>query len=161
MSSSTGGSLPVAAEKLPALDCACASLRRASRAVTQLYGAALRDSGVTPTQLTLLQALGRLGTVPQGALGKLLVLDPTTLSRTLRPLARAGWIRSAAGRDRRESRWALSARGRRQFERARPVWEGVQRELKARVGGGQWRRLLEDLADVASAAGLSSAPMSP
>jgi DNA-binding MarR family transcriptional regulator len=161
MSSSTGGSWPVAAEKLPALDCACASLRRASRAVTQLYGAALRDSGVTPTQLALLQALGRLGPVPQGALGRLLVLDPTTLSRTLRPLARAGWIRSAAARDRRESRWALSARGRRQLERARPVWEGIQRELKARVGGGQWRRLLQDLADVASAAGLFSAPRSP
>src|SRR5512146_547256 len=150
MSSSTGGSWPVAAEKLPALDCACASLRRASRAVTQLYGAALRDSGVTPTQLTLLQALGSL-----------LVLDPTTLSRTLRPLARAGWIRSAAGRDRRESRWALSARGRRQFERARPVWEGIQRELKARVGGGEWRRLLEDLADVAGAASLPAAHPSP
>jgi DNA-binding MarR family transcriptional regulator len=129
--------------------------------VTQLYGAALRDSGVTPTQLTLLQALERLGPVPQGALGRLLVLDPTTLSRTLRPLARAGWIRAAAGRDRRESRWALSARGRRQFERARPVWEDVQRALKARVGGGQWRRLLEDLADVAGAAGLSSAAPSP
>lgn len=153
--------MPVAAETLPALDCACASLRRASRAVTQLYGAALRDAGVTPTQLTLLQALSRLGPVPQGALGRLLVLDPATLSRTLRPLARAGWIRPAAGRDRRESRWALSARGRRQFARARPAWEGIQRELKARVGAGPWRRLLADLADVAGAAGRPSGAPSP
>ena len=44
---------------LPVLDCACASLRRAARAVTQLYEAALQDTGLRATQFTLLQALER------------------------------------------------------------------------------------------------------
>src|SRR5205823_2489322 len=73
----------MAAETLPALDCACASLRRAARAVTQAYEAALKHSGLRATQFTLLQVLERTGTSPQAALGELLALDPTTLSRTL------------------------------------------------------------------------------
>src|SRR5438034_10432184 len=102
MSSASAGcsrraAVPMAVETLPALDCACASLRRASRAVTQAYEAALKQSGLRATQFTLLQVLERTGTSPQAALGELLALDPTTLSRTLRPLARAGWIRAGGG----------------------------------------------------------------
>src|SRR2546428_12698765 len=108
---------------LPALDCACASLRRAARAVTQLYEAVLKDTGLRATQFTLLQALERQGTSPQTALGDLLALDPTTLSRTLRPLARAGWIRAGPGPDRREERSTLTPPGRRGPARAPPARE--------------------------------------
>ena len=59
------------ADPLPALDCACASLRRAARAVTRSYEAELRDTGLHPTQFTLLQALGRMRTSPQSTLGDL------------------------------------------------------------------------------------------
>jgi hypothetical protein len=97
------------AQPLPALACACASLRRAARAVTQSCEAELRSAGLRATQFTLLQALERTGTSAQGALGELLALDPTTLSRTLRPLERAGWIRTDRGSDRREVRWTLTA----------------------------------------------------
>src|SRR5213593_637056 len=49
-------------ESLPALACACASLRRAARAVTQLYDTELQGTGLRATQFTLLQALERKGT---------------------------------------------------------------------------------------------------
>ena len=55
------------------------------------------------------------------ALGELLALDSTTLSRTLGALARAGWIRSGARSDRREVRWTLTPAGRRRLARARPA----------------------------------------
>src|SRR2546427_12967726 len=94
-----------APDALPALPCACASLRRASRAVTQLYEQALRPSGIRITQFTLLQFLALAGRpITQGTLGQLLALDSTTLSRTLKPLESAGWIRSTAGPDGRERR---------------------------------------------------------
>jgi len=137
---------------LPALDCACASLRRAARAVTQLYEAVLKDAGLRATQFTLLQALERQGTSPQTALGELLALDPTTLSRTLRPLARAGWIRAGAGPDRREVRWTLTPAGRRCLARARPAWERAQARLRARLRPEHWELLVDDLAAVAAAA---------
>jgi DNA-binding MarR family transcriptional regulator len=142
----------MAADALPVLACACASLRRAARAVTQLYEAELRVTGLRVSQLTLLQALQRMGSSPQSALGELLALDATTLSRTLRPLARAGWIRATRGHDRRETRWSLTAAGRRRFARARAPWERAQARLRTRLRPEHWKLLVEDLALVAGAA---------
>ena len=140
------------ADLLPALDCACASLRRAARAVTRAYETELRDAGLRATQFTLLQALERMGTSPQTALGELLALDSTTLSRTLRPLARAGWIREGEGTDRREVRWSLTPAGRRRLARAQPSWERAQARLRARLSAKHWKLLVDDLATVAAAA---------
>ncbi len=139
-------------DPLSSLDCACASLRRAARAVTRAYETELRDAGLRATQFTLLQALERMGTSPQTALGELLALDSTTLSRTLRPLARAGWIREGEGTDRREVRWSLTSAGRRRLARAQPAWERAQARLRARLRPAHWRMLVDDLAEVAAAA---------
>jgi DNA-binding MarR family transcriptional regulator len=127
-------------------------LRRAARAVTQLYDAALRGTGLRATQFTLLQVLERMGPSPQGALGQLLALDPTTLSRTVRPLESAGWIRAGVGRDRRVVRWSLTPAGRRRLARARPAWERVQARLHAELHSKDWTFVVEDLAAVAAAA---------
>lgn len=77
------------------LPCACANLRRAARAVTQLYDQELRGSGLKSTQFTPLEALAEIPGTTQGGLGDLLALDSTTLTRTLRPLIRRGWVRGA------------------------------------------------------------------
>jgi DNA-binding MarR family transcriptional regulator len=140
------------ADALPTLECACASLRRAARAVTQRYEAALKESGLRVTQLTLLQALDRMGPSSQAALGELLALDATTLSRSLQPLARGGWLRVSAGKDRRESIWTLTSSGRRRLARARPAWERAQQDMRRRVGAEHWEPLLQELAEVAGAA---------
>ncbi|HEY6222361.1 MAG TPA: MarR family winged helix-turn-helix transcriptional regulator [Gemmatimonadales bacterium] len=140
------------AEALPVLDCACASLRRAARAVTRAYEAALQESGLTATQFTLLQALSRLGTGPQSALVQFLAIDATTLSRTLRPLAAAGWIRVVDAADARETRWELTPEGHRKVQRTRPAWERAQQDFRARLGKKKWSLLLEELAAVAAAA---------
>lgn len=137
---------------LPTLDCACASLRRAARAVTQAYDRELHGIGMNPTQFTLLQALARVGEVPQKALGELLAIDTTTLTRTLEPLHRSGWIRSRPGADRRERYWSITALGERQRARVLPAWEAAQSRLRARLGADRFRALLEELAVVAAAA---------
>src|SRR5437016_12620191 len=102
----------MARESLPLLACACASLRRTARVVTQLYETELQGTGLRATQFTLLQALEQLGAASRGALGRLLALDAATLSRMLPPLERAGWIRAAAGRDSRAVRWSPTPAGR-------------------------------------------------
>src|SRR5213076_2167225 len=144
----------MSADRLPPLDCACASLRRAARAVTRAYETELRDAGggLRATQLTLLQALERMGTSPQSALGEPLALDSTTLSRTLRPLEHAGWIREGKGTDRREVRWSLTPAGRRRLARAQPAWERAQSRLRSQLGAKHWKLLVDDLATVAAAA---------
>ena len=140
---------PAAEGNVPALPCACASLRRAARAVTQLYDTHLRPTGLSTPQFTLLQLLETAGPLTQGRLGRLLALDTTTLSRTLRPLEAKRWISRRAGEDRRERRIELTTAGRTHLQRAAPAWEAAQRRLRSRVGEAQWARLLTDLSMLA------------
>jgi len=106
--------------ELPILPCMCASLRRASRALTQLYDEALRPVGLRATQFTILQALSLAGEVSQGGLAQILAMDSTTLTRTLRIMGREGWIAERRGQDRRERLLRLANAGRHQFNRALP-----------------------------------------
>ena len=137
---------------LVALPCACATLRRASRAVTQLYDQELRRSGLRVTQFTLLQALELSGNLTQGRLGELLSLDSTTLTRTLRPLLGRGWVRSLPGEDRRERHFQLTPAGRRQLAYARPGWERAQQRLQTALGVRDWQGLQTVLVAVTEAA---------
>ncbi len=76
--------------QVPMLPCACTNLRRAARAVTQLYDRELRGTGLGVTQFTLWQALAQAGELSQGRLGNGLPMDSATLTRTLANLRRAG-----------------------------------------------------------------------
>src|SRR5580658_5764400 len=133
------------------LPCACANLRRADRAVTQLYDAALRPSGLRATQFTLLQALTLAREISQKQLGELLEIDSTTLTRTLAPLRSKGWLHSAAGADRRELRLSLTAAGKREYNRALPYWERAQNSLRKALGNANWNRLIDATVRTAAA----------
>jgi DNA-binding MarR family transcriptional regulator len=123
----------------PPLPCMCASLRRASRALTQLYEEALRPTGLRVTQFTVLQTLSLAGEVTQKELGQILAMDSTTLTRTLTIMGRHGWIAKRRGEDRREWRMRLSKAGETQFKKALPHWEKAQKQLRRQLG--------EDLSD--------------
>ena len=118
----------------PTLPCMCASLRRASRAITQLYEGALRPTGLRGTQFTVLQTLSLAGEVTQGQLGEILAMDSTTLTRTLNIMGRHGWIAKRRGEDRREWRMRLSKAGETQFKQALPHWEKAQTRLRQQLG---------------------------
>jgi DNA-binding MarR family transcriptional regulator len=133
------------------LPCMCASFRRVSRTLTQLYDEALRPTGLRATQFTLLQALSLTGEIPQGQLGQMLAIDSTTLTRTLEILSKRGWIQERRGKDRRERLLRLSKTGQRKLDRALPIWEKLQARLQQALGDDRWRGLLEvstELTDV-------------
>ena len=121
----------------------CSSFRRTARALTQLYENALRPLGLRATQFTILQALSLAGEVTQSRLGDMLVIDSTTLTRTLEIMGRQGWIAERRGEDRRERRLRLARAGETQFNRALPVWEKVQSRLRRQLGEQAWKNLLE------------------
>ena len=66
--------------------CTYANLRKASRAVGQVYDAALQRSGLKATQFTLLATLNARGDMPLSQLADVLVMDRTTLTRNLKLL---------------------------------------------------------------------------
>jgi DNA-binding MarR family transcriptional regulator len=128
----------------------CASFRRASRALTQLYDEALRPLGLRATQFTILQALSLTGDVSQGDLARILAMDSTTLTRTLQIMAREGWIAERRGEDRRERLLRLAKAGRSQFNRALPSWEKAQAQLGRHLGDKRWHALMKLTNDVAT-----------
>src|SRR5580692_4033045 len=85
---------PIEAEK-PSVrelrNCTCSQLRRAGRQVTQLYDRALEPAGLTIGQFGLLAYLSTAGAenpggIAIGALADARGMDPTTLTRNLKPL---------------------------------------------------------------------------
>jgi DNA-binding MarR family transcriptional regulator len=135
----------------PALPCMCASFRRASRALTQMYEDTLRPTGLRATQFTVLQALSIVGEVTQGQLGQILAIDSTTLTRTLRIMSRHGWIAKHRGEDKREWRLRLSKAGMSEFQRALPYWEKAQEELRKLLGTTRWNDLMKFTNEVTNA----------
>src|SRR5687768_15012389 len=75
--------------------CVCNTLRRVTRAVTQLYDDVLRPSGLRVTQFGILAAIARLGEANLKQLEDALALDQTTLTRSLSLLERDGVIERA------------------------------------------------------------------
>ena len=128
---------------LPLLPCMCSSFRRTSRALTQVYEAALRPVGLHATQFTILQVLSLAGERTQGELGTMMAMDSTSLTRALAVMIREGWIAERRGDDRRERWLGLSREGKAQLDRALPVWEGVQAQLRGQVGSEVWDGLLK------------------
>lgn len=137
------------AGKAVRLPCGCANLRRAARVITRLYDQALRPTGLGAAQFTLLQALNTAPGISQKQLGSLLEIDSTTLTRTLAPLRRAGWLRAAVGDDRRELHLGLTAAGKRAYLRAVPHWERAQQKFVRALGADNWSRLMELLVQTA------------
>ncbi len=140
----------VQAPALSETPCTCAALRRAARRLTRAYDRALRPAGLRLTQYSVLANLARAQGEGRGLsvteLARHLAMDRTTLSRNLRPLEAAGWIRVAPGPDRRSRAVDLTAAGRRVFEAAQPLWQAAERSFRRSLGrenAAELRRLLD------------------
>src|SRR6266850_2271542 len=137
---------------VPNLMCACASARRAARALTQLYDGRLRPHGVEVPQFALMSMLDANGPANQAVMGQRFGLDKTTLSRNLRVLERKGWIAIAAGDDARERCARLTAAGRRRLAAARPAWREAQTQLKSAMTEADWAAMWKALRVITAAA---------
>src|SRR5215470_15477484 len=73
--------------------CACTRVRTAARLMTRVYDEALRPAGLNASQLAILSAVDLGEATSIAELSKRLAMDRSTLSRNLRPLERARWIR--------------------------------------------------------------------
>jgi DNA-binding MarR family transcriptional regulator len=138
---------------VPDLPCLCANLRRAARALTQVYEEALRPVGLRGSQFTILQTLSIAGEMTQGRMARLLAMDSTTLTRTLAIMERQGWIARHEGEDRREWRIQLSKAGRAKFERALPRWEKAQALVRKKLGEQRWGAAMKFSNDLTRAVG--------
>jgi DNA-binding MarR family transcriptional regulator len=116
-------------------DCACLRLRKITRRVTQLFDHFLEPSGLTTTQFSLLGFIDCQDRIAIGELAAMLITDPTTLTRNLRPLERLGYVEIVPDpKDRRRRTIALTAKGQTVLREATPLWRQAQARVVALVG---------------------------
>ena len=130
-------------------DCNCLALRQAARHVTQFYDQHLAGAGLRTTQFSILAKLKGLGPMTINALARELVMDRTTLGRTMLPLERDGLISISDGaHDRRSKDLALTKAGADRLHRAAKLWANAQTEFEEKFGArraGALRALLRDV----------------
>jgi len=130
--------------------CVCSNLRKASRAITQMYDEALRPSGLRSTQLPVLATLVTTGQSTVNRLADDLMMDRTSLSRLLQPLVAKGLIKMAPGADRRTRELSITPLGRESVAAAIPLWDIVQEQVLERIGEDRWRDLSYNLSAAAA-----------
>lgn len=144
-------------QKLPMSDapmrlpCHCGTLRQATRAITSLYDAHLARHGIRITQFTILAALHGGDALPTGELATRLLLDQTTLSRTLATLQSNQLVRAESGDDQRVRLWSLTPKGTALFKAARVDWEAAQNDVYRRIGKRNMQALDADIFALAKA----------
>jgi DNA-binding MarR family transcriptional regulator len=103
--------------------CLCLASQRAARALARRFDEALRPTGLTSGQFSLLTSLNREEPPSIGSVAALLAMDRTTLTANLKPLERRGLLVSGVDPDdRRGRRLALTEAGRALLAAATPIW---------------------------------------
>jgi len=125
-------------------DCMCGNLRMASRAVAAIYDAHLAPSGLTSNQLAVLWPIVALEPTPMSEIARSVVMDKTTVSRSVAGLVDAGLVEVRSGDDGRHRLVSTTARGRHAFAVAMPAWEAAQEEVGRIFGKANFTSLVKE-----------------
>ena len=125
--------------------CSCFNLRRATRAVTQIFDRLLEPAGLRATQFTLLVSMASTAAPTLTDMAHSLVMDRTTLTRNLKPLEKMGFIESSVPRDKRSKAYSLTAKGRAALSEGIPLWQKAQSKVISALGQDHYQLLLKEL----------------
>lgn len=132
--------------------CGSFNFRKAARAITRFYDSAFEEAGIRSTQFTILIGIAKAQPTSITALGKLLVIDRTTLTRTLRRLQKERLIAVSVRSKMRQRFLTLTRKGEQTLARSLPMWRKAHERFVATIGPEHWgtfQRELERLAVVA------------
>ena len=132
--------------------CVCFNSRKTARAVTQLYDAALQPSGIRTTQLALLVGVAKTEPVSIGRLGEVLIIDRTTLTRSLRLMQREKLLSISPRSVMRQRFVMLSPKGWRALKRSLPHWRKIQEAFLDTIGEDFWISMQREMERMAHAA---------
>lgn len=114
--------------------CTNLKLRQLMRRVAQLYDAEVGKTGLRGTQYSLLSHVVKLGPIRPVDLARVMKLEASTLTRTLRPLIAAGYVTLGTGPDARSRLVAATEAGREKRQEAQRRWRVAQESLNQRLG---------------------------
>lgn len=114
--------------------CTNLKLRQLMRRVAQHYDAEVGKTGLRGTQYSLLSYVAKLGPIRPVDLARAMKVEPSTLTRNLRPLIAAGLLQQDAGPDARSRLVTVTDAGREKRQEAQRRWRVAQEALNARLG---------------------------
>ena len=118
-------------------------LRQADRVLTSHYNAYLSGCGIKVTQFSVLRSLWYMKRCSQQQLEKVLLVDQATLTRSLKPLIREGYIeRTPDPSDRRVMLCSLTESGKTLFKQAEKQWQLAQQSVEQKLGPAMIAQLL-------------------
>jgi len=135
-----------------AQSCAAANVRRASRAVTKLYGQFMAATGLEPTQYSLLVACSLTGGATVSKLAEAFVMDRSALARNLAIMQKRGLVKVKPGEDRRTRKVTLTPFGETTLANAMPHWREAQGAVETQFGAERLQKLLSELRELMKAA---------
>jgi DNA-binding MarR family transcriptional regulator len=132
--------------------CASFQIRRTARAITTLFDAAFEDCGIRSTQFGILIAIAKEQPLCIGDLSRLMLIDRTTLTRSLRLLKKQKLV-AVSGRSTMRQRFVtLTPEGEGVLARALPLWRAMQERFLDAVGGDHWKSLQRELQELSGIA---------
>jgi DNA-binding MarR family transcriptional regulator len=135
--------------------CASLNFRRTSRIVTRMYDTAMQESGVRSTQFAILVGIAKLQPVAMGNLAKVLMLDSSTLTRSLRLLEKEGMIEISTRAAMSQRFLKLTHSGQKALQRSLPLWRAVHARFVAAVGADYWLKLRNELESIAKSTSMT------
>ena len=114
--------------------CTNLQLRQLTRRVSQRYDQEMARIGLKTTQYSLLSYVVKLGPIRPADLAHAMAMEPSTLTRNLKPLITAGWVELAPGEDGRSRLVCATAAGRDKRSEAQRHWKLAQDRLNQTLG---------------------------
>ena len=118
----------------PPRGCTHFQLRQLARQVGLVYDAELAVVGLKTTQYSLLSSVVKLGPVRPADLALAMKMEPSTLTRNLKPLIASGWVQLQPGADGRSRLVTVTKAGRVLREQAQRQWRAAQDQLNHKLG---------------------------
>lgn len=118
-----------------ACQCLMGRARLLSRILTNIYDEELRPLGLKASQLNLLVVVAQAGPIRRIEIGRMIHLDPSTLTRNLQVMLSNGWIREVAlEQDGRGMALQATGKGQELLKNVLPAWRKAQKRARKVLG---------------------------
>lgn len=132
-------------------NCIFTAIRKANRVLFRRYQEALANTDTSIVQLSILRALERNGPMPLARLSEDLVMERTSLYRTIEPMVNARKIKIIQADTGKAKIAELTERGLATIEQVMPHWAKAQESIIKDSGIEEWeslRKMLQTLANL-------------
>lgn len=123
--------------------CIFTTVRKANRSLFRFYQDALSEADITIVQLALLRALERNSPRSFPDLSDDLVMERTSLYRTIKPLIAMDAVKVFSSETGRTKHARLTSHGQVLIEKTMPYWQKAQSAALGEIGEKEWEYISE------------------